>query len=471
MDLAAQASEVWPSRCTAPGHRTMGRLFIALLLPFALASCATAAPCSAPLHIDTSPGGAPEVSVSWLETHGCGVRVIDVREPAELASEGGIPGAEHVPLARLPELAATWSPRDPVVLVCRSGRRSARGVHALEALGFDRAASLTGGMMAWRMAGLPLVDVAPAIADPEPAPALRPGSLEEVLRAATPRYVRAATLLLHGTESCVDGREEHAVIGTPGGDAGELLLALSTIERLTGTALGEGDLIRLLDTYVEAFGRIYLHSDDHAMEALERAAAGDPRLRSAAAGGIEALVRHPPAELREALLEHLESPAHVGCGHLRLVLEQPEAYDVRPGLARALGRVVYRLVWSHPELVDFVVLHGEHHEEAVVNVVLPGEVHAFTNVPTIPPTMGGHSFFLNHPQAAQFVRAQHARFLFAEVPLLARAGVTREAFEAALGERAARQLELTLAELATGLPVFELTFEGGRAKVRGPTAP
>jgi hypothetical protein len=51
------------------------------------------------------------------------------------------------------------------------------------------------------------------------------------------RWVKMAALLLHGKSSCVDGRDDHGVIGTPGGDAGEFLLALTSIERVDRQAV------------------------------------------------------------------------------------------------------------------------------------------------------------------------------------------------------------------------------------------
>lgn len=55
------------------------------------------------------------------------VSVIDVREPMEYAS-GHIAGSLNVPLARLGQAAL---PQEPLVLVCQSGKRSARALQQL----------------------------------------------------------------------------------------------------------------------------------------------------------------------------------------------------------------------------------------------------------------------------------------------------------------------------------------------------
>jgi rhodanese-related sulfurtransferase len=78
--------------------------------------------------------------------------LLDVREPDEWAA-GHAPDATFVPLgtvpARIDEL-----PRDrSIVVVCRSGGRSARATEFLAAQGFD-VVNLSGGMKAWAEAGL-----------------------------------------------------------------------------------------------------------------------------------------------------------------------------------------------------------------------------------------------------------------------------------------------------------------------------
>jgi rhodanese-related sulfurtransferase len=81
------------------------------------------------------------------------VKVIDVREPMEYAG-GHIAGSLNVPLARLPQADL---PAGPLVLVCQSGNRSARGVRTLLQRGTAHPISdLEGGLPSWQQAGLPL---------------------------------------------------------------------------------------------------------------------------------------------------------------------------------------------------------------------------------------------------------------------------------------------------------------------------
>ena len=81
------------------------------------------------------------------------VLLLDVREDEEWAA-GRASAAVHVPMSVLRQDTV---PRDGRVLVlCRVGGRSAAVAQALEQLGYD-VGNVTGGMLAWSAAGLPVV--------------------------------------------------------------------------------------------------------------------------------------------------------------------------------------------------------------------------------------------------------------------------------------------------------------------------
>jgi uncharacterized membrane protein YdjX (TVP38/TMEM64 family)/rhodanese-related sulfurtransferase len=84
---------------------------------------------------------------------GAAISVVDVRGPEEFGGPlGHIPGARNLPLddlTRAPEALA--GPRGrPIVLVCRTDRRSARAAEVLRGAGFRDVLVLRGGMMEWR---------------------------------------------------------------------------------------------------------------------------------------------------------------------------------------------------------------------------------------------------------------------------------------------------------------------------------
>jgi rhodanese-related sulfurtransferase len=79
------------------------------------------------------------------------VQIIDVREPEEFNGPlGHVPGATLIPLGTLVDKQALLERQKPVVVVCRSGARSAQATLMLGKAGFDKVANLSGGMLRWR---------------------------------------------------------------------------------------------------------------------------------------------------------------------------------------------------------------------------------------------------------------------------------------------------------------------------------
>lgn len=98
----------------------------------------------------------PEVSVEQArELVNEGAFLLDVRTPLEW-DEAHVAGATLIPLdelqSRLSEL-----PRDrKIVVMCRSGNRSATARDLLKQAGFEQVTSMAGGINQWRAAGFPV---------------------------------------------------------------------------------------------------------------------------------------------------------------------------------------------------------------------------------------------------------------------------------------------------------------------------
>ncbi|MGE5764606.1 MAG: rhodanese-like domain-containing protein [Mycobacterium leprae] len=84
-----------------------------------------------------------------------GAVLLDVRDAWEWQA-GRAPGARHIPLAALPGRLAELPTDRPVVVICRSGNRSAAAAALLARTG-RTAVNLAGGMRAWAAAGHPVV--------------------------------------------------------------------------------------------------------------------------------------------------------------------------------------------------------------------------------------------------------------------------------------------------------------------------
>jgi sulfur dioxygenase len=77
--------------------------------------------------------------------------VLDVREPHELSGElGQIPGALNVPSGEISQVALDLPFVAPVLVVCRSGRRSRAVCEILTKRGFRNVVNLAGGMLEYR---------------------------------------------------------------------------------------------------------------------------------------------------------------------------------------------------------------------------------------------------------------------------------------------------------------------------------
>lgn len=88
-----------------------------------------------------------------------GLRIIDVREPHEYCNElSHVAGAELLPMDQVAEAMAGWDKEAPLLMVCRSGRRSGIICQQLANAGFAEVYNLDGGMIAWNEAALPRCD-------------------------------------------------------------------------------------------------------------------------------------------------------------------------------------------------------------------------------------------------------------------------------------------------------------------------
>ncbi|GAB3268886.1 rhodanese-like domain-containing protein [Sinomonas notoginsengisoli] len=81
--------------------------------------------------------------------------LLDVREDYEWEA-GHAEGAVHIPLEQLPARLDDLDPDDDLLVICRTGGRSARATQWLVANGYS-AVNVAGGMDAWLTAGKPMV--------------------------------------------------------------------------------------------------------------------------------------------------------------------------------------------------------------------------------------------------------------------------------------------------------------------------
>ena len=100
----------------------------------------------------TLPQIGPHDAKALIDT---GALLLDVREPAEWEVEH-VPDALLVPMGEVSQRRGELPSDRLIVVVCRSGGRSAAVTESLRKWGLD-AVNFAGGMLAWSAAGLPVI--------------------------------------------------------------------------------------------------------------------------------------------------------------------------------------------------------------------------------------------------------------------------------------------------------------------------
>jgi rhodanese-related sulfurtransferase len=128
-------------------QKMMSIIPILLGLILVLSACAPAAAPAFALEIDEQKA---------YEMREQGALVLDVREPHEWEA-GHIPGAILIPLGELKDRIDELPQDQDIIVVCRSGNRSATGRDILIDAGLTQVTSMAGGMKDWFNEGYEMV--------------------------------------------------------------------------------------------------------------------------------------------------------------------------------------------------------------------------------------------------------------------------------------------------------------------------
>ena len=109
-------------------------------------------------QIFNSAGNDVSVNEATLLINRKDALIVDVRETAEW-STGHIQNARHLALGQLGKHLSEIDKfkEKPVIVVCARGNRSRSACGTLKKAGFQQVFNLSGGVNAWREAGLPMV--------------------------------------------------------------------------------------------------------------------------------------------------------------------------------------------------------------------------------------------------------------------------------------------------------------------------
>lgn len=152
------------------------------------------------------------------------IDIIDVREWPDW-QRGHVPGARHVPLAKLTADPKGQIQKSKVLFVCAKGIRSLRAAEAAEGAGFGDVYSLAGGTDAWSSAGLPIEQPAqPPANSPEAQCSLPEPGLDEAVgknlnelrtaRGLTLDQLAATTGLSRALLGQIEMGKSHPSVGT-----------------------------------------------------------------------------------------------------------------------------------------------------------------------------------------------------------------------------------------------------------------
>lgn len=266
----------------------------------------------------------------------------------------------------------------------------------------------------------------------------------------------------HHYFSSWDGRAEglsegsHALLGTPGGDLGEFVLALAAVERLRAEQadFSREEIGNLFDKWVGGRKKFYMQTGKQLHDQWAEHVGHDPL----------------SPETKEQVDLVLESAAdYIGCQHLRLMMRNHGAYGVRLRLVRDVIRTVVAIKINplHPDTdkILVAVLDGTAGEEdAFVNVLSPDPSDGSTSpeavrcqylAPLVVPRVGSRSVMVYHPRAVYEYRAMLAAFMAQK--LGRDTGFRDELFQtmATLGNAA---MQLTKRQVLPGRPSFVARF-------------
>lgn len=115
---------------------TIKKTFVLVIFLFVITSCVSS--------IDSD---SKYTDPAEIQANIDSILLVDVRTPEEFAS-GHIPGAINIPYTSISEIDKVYQDGTPVVLYCRSGRRSGIALDELKKLGYSQVFNF-GGIGRW----------------------------------------------------------------------------------------------------------------------------------------------------------------------------------------------------------------------------------------------------------------------------------------------------------------------------------
>lgn len=107
------------------------------------------------LGVRPTPGSSIGVAEAKAKIEAGDALLVDVRELSEWHA-GHVAGATHIPLGTIASRAATLPKDREILLICRTGNRSAMAQERLAQAGVTNVTNVEGGVTAWVEHGFPV---------------------------------------------------------------------------------------------------------------------------------------------------------------------------------------------------------------------------------------------------------------------------------------------------------------------------
>jgi len=206
--------------------------------------------------------------------------------------------------------------------------------------------------------------------------------------------------------SCCDSRSQYAVLGTPGGDIGEFILALGAVEYLLGRVYNADEVSLVFQDYLQVMSlagkkHFYMHTDMEAEGKL-----------STASGVFD--VRNPVDHVeRNKLITLSTNPDHVGCQHLKGLLTDSASYGIRKELVEDMIKAFLNIFYDSDNPLSssllYVTLKPPTRKTSGLYIYAPDRCHGAA--PEIVPDTGNSSSFVYHHRHVIFYRQDLIRYL------------------------------------------------------------
>lgn len=207
------------------------------------------------------------------------------------------------------------------------------------------------------------------------------------------------------TFECVDGRADHPIFGTPGGDFSEFAAALAVYFNQTGLNPTQGMIARLFRKFVNdvvtSDRPFYFHSDSTRMKMFYQT------MSNLLGRPVTIFPLTKPSNQTEAnlWLDTFSHGQYHGCGHLRLTLENPAEYGLTGNLSDIPKNFLKQFIeffWksdTNKDKIRFLALGGVLEAKAVV--IFTGDCRK-KSPKYFPDFLGSSVFLYTSSAVAQF---------------------------------------------------------------------